>query len=932
MKKDLIGLSLSGGGIRSATFNLGVIQAFAREHLLSHVDYLSTVSGGGYIGSWLSSWVYRRCRSGTFGPNHIAQIESELNRKPKNVEDKAEPDQIRFLRQYSNYLAPRLGTLSGDTLAFVGVYIRNLLLNQIILVAFAFALLGIPWILGLTIPWILYYVIPQCLGLVLEGDSKWVFCGTLFVTMASALVLLLWVLCSISRNINESIARIGRREERENVSCTPHDKDKSLGDSPAKVLWCIAVPEFSFCALLTISVWYCVNPGSSIIRWVPDWFSKLISTVSSLIPFSPVWLIVPVTAVVYTIFWFISAFNTLIFDSSGQGKSCWENLRWAPTRRAFFAGWVAGVFVVLGAKFMTGWPAWYLLTFGIPMGVLLVLAVGCIHLGLIGRAYYDGLREWWARLGGYILAIVVCWFVFCLTALFVPPWWKSLWHVLTLAPTDPWFHKLWKAMGTLGITGAIGGWFTVTFRGLFIAKGPNVGGEVNITSVPHPRKELLALLAPPFFVLGLMVLLSMIILSITEALSHPWPGYIALSYDIYWSKEALTWDLLKICLFAASMLILSLVLGQRVDVNEFSLHNAYRNRLVRCYLGATHRNRKGQPFTGFDEDDNFSLHHLNGLGAPFHILNATLNASKGNDLALQARKAYSFVFTPLYSGFEYTKNAVGAQTRNVRGFYRLSKEYSNNARPYSGASLGTAMAISGAALSPNMGFHTDPAVAFLLTVFSVRLGWWSGNPMKREAWESGYPRSSWRALMNELTGRTTEESDVVYLSDGGHFDNLGVYELVRRRCRLIIACDAGQDSTCSCADLARVAEKCRVDFGAEIIIDLNELQPTEHLFPGDATMRVSKSAFCKGTIRYGDGHSGELIYIKPCLDTKLSQDVIAYARTHATFPHQSTADQFFDEAQFESYRALGYACASAAVPSVASAMLIGAQGCVGSDE
>ena len=230
------------------------------------------------------------------------------------------------------------------------------------------------------------------------------------------------------------------------------------------------------------------------------------------------------------------------------------------------------------------------------------------------------------------------------------------------------------------------------------------------------------------------------------------------------------------------------------------------------------------------------------------------------------------------------------------------------------------MAISGAALSPNMGFHTVAAVAFLLTVFSVRLGWWLGNPMKRKWWKSGYPRSSWRALLNELTGSTTEESEAVYLSDGGHFDNLGVYELVRRRCRLIIACDAGEDPAYSCTDLSRVIEKCRVDFGAKIIIDPCDLWPTAPLFPGDKTMRVSKSAFCTGTIRYADDHVGKLIYIKPCLNTKLPQDVIAYARASSTFPHQSTADQFFDEAQFESYRALGYACALAVAPTVESAM------------
>ena len=160
----------------------------------------------------------------------------------------------------------------------------------------------------------------------------------------------------------------------------------------------------------------------------------------------------------------------------------------------------------------------------------------------------------------------------------------------------------------------------------------------------------------------------------------------------------------------------------------------------------------------------------------------------------------------------------------------------------------------------------------------------------------------------------------MYLSDGGHFDNLGIYELVRRRCRLIIACDAGADHTYSFTDLALVVEKCRVDFGAKIDIDLSELIPTAPLFPGDTAKRASDKKFSVGLIQYANGQTGNLIYIKPCLDMKLPKDILAYAKAAATFPHQSTADQFFDEAQFESYRELGYLCADAAARTVEAAM------------
>src|SRR5258708_19806382 len=108
LEQDIVGLAFSGGGIRSATFNLGVIQALASKNLLKFVDYLSTVSGGGYIGSWLSSWAYYVSLKSGDNHNHIAQIEAELNRQPQHIGDFAEPPQITFLRSHTNNLTPPL--------------------------------------------------------------------------------------------------------------------------------------------------------------------------------------------------------------------------------------------------------------------------------------------------------------------------------------------------------------------------------------------------------------------------------------------------------------------------------------------------------------------------------------------------------------------------------------------------------------------------------------------------------------------------------------------------------------------------------------------------------------------------------------------------------------------------------------------------------
>jgi hypothetical protein len=129
-KDSLVGLAFSGGGIRSATFNLGILQALAENHLLHKFDYLSTVSGGGYIGSWLAAFT-RRFTTAT--GKRFADVEQALT--PTNYErgERKEATFLHWLRMYSNYLTPQKGLVSGDTWAMVGTWLRNVFLNQIIL-------------------------------------------------------------------------------------------------------------------------------------------------------------------------------------------------------------------------------------------------------------------------------------------------------------------------------------------------------------------------------------------------------------------------------------------------------------------------------------------------------------------------------------------------------------------------------------------------------------------------------------------------------------------------------------------------------------------------------------------------------------------------------------------------------------------------------
>lgn len=219
--------------------------------------------------------------------------------------------------------------------------------------------------------------------------------------------------------------------------------------------------------------------------------------------------------------------------------------------------------------------------------------------------------------------------------------------------------------------------------------------------------------------------------------------------------------------------------------------------------------------------------------------------------------------------------------------------------------LATAMAISGAAASPNMGYHSSPPLAFLMTVFNVRLGWWLGNPRHRSGWEKEEPTLGLFYLLFELFGKSDDTRRCVYLSDGGHFENLGVYELVRRRCHLIVASDSGEDHEYKFSDLGNAIEKCRADLG--ISIEGVDLEPLRLQGVSDR----SAKHFAVGRIRYSDADGprapdGVFLYVKSSLTGDEPTDVLSYKADHPVFPHQSTGDQWFDEPQFESYRALGH--------------------------
>jgi hypothetical protein len=438
--------------------------------------------------------------------------------------------------------------------------------------------------------------------------------------------------------------------------------------------------------------------------------------------------------------------------------------------------------------------------------------------------------------------------------------------------------------------------------------------------VALPTNLLLAIAAPIFamaLIFGLSTGLDSLLLGesllaerypkIVEGLSNDPP-------DLWPWISAVLW--LLVGLVAA--VVISVLASWCININRFSLHALYRNRLIRAFLGASHaRDRHPDQFTDFDEADNLGMRELwppkrlweqsRGKGwQPFHVINIALNIVSTRRLAWQERKAESFTVSPLHAGSACGRvRGADGSVQNC-GTFRSSEVYGGR----DGIALGTAMAVSGAAASPNMGYHSSPPVAFLMTLFNVRLGWWLGNPAisDEKIYRSQGPRWAIVPLFNEMFGRTTDDRNYVYLSDGGHFENLGLYEMIRRRCRCILVSDAGCDPDCGFEDLGNAVRKIAIDLG--VAIEFKKLANLKKRSEADLDAAQHHPYCVVGNIRYpraeGGCDTGIILYLKPGYHGTESAGVRSYATANPLFPHESTIDQFFGESQFESYRSLGF--------------------------
>lgn len=870
----LCALAFSGGGIRSATFNLGLLQGLARAGWLPRFDYLSTVSGGGYLGSWLAAWIKRE--------GSLRKVADRLCPDKAPVPNAEEVRPMRWLRMYSNYLAPSASFFSTDAWTLGITWLRNTLLNQLIIVlalggvlALGNALLTgwfrLAWSAGPAIFPSLWQVGCYSVGLLVAGTiiaslGMRMYWATPAPLLRKAMLGLVSVLQAIAFGGAYLVSGFFYN------ACYPGFGAGCLALWPAAavaaaMLMAVAITGryhrcFHRIADPNALKWFQIP-----VAWLAIIGSSLGGAAAGLAGLVGAWKV-------------LATLHTSV-EAAVRLADTYQTVL-VPRPWLNFSHYSQ---VLLYAAFILG----------VPLLLETVVLTVVARMALLGRNFPDERREWWGRIGAAVHLAMLVWVVLASSTLLA----RAVAWQLPHAPAE-----LAAAGGWLGL---VGGAVRLAFSARTQAQPDQPGAASWL--------DRLLSLAPYLFGLGLLLLVAG---SLYHVL-HDWP--FAWNPDLSWLASQWTSYSHQLVARALALGVLlgvaALLLGWRVGVNEFSLHHFYRNRLVRAYLGASRprfkREHEANPFTNFTPRDDIKLATLrrhappskeaDGPAGPYEgpylLLNATLNATKITDLAQQSRMAESFVFTPLYCGFDFAR--VRALKPNQPTFefgYRPTAQYAD---PDGGPSLGTAMTISGAAANPNEGYHSSPAMAFLLTLFNVRLGWWMGNPSHAKTWTQADPARGLFYLLSDLFGRSTTGAGFVNLSDGGHFDNMGLYELVRRRCRYIILGDGEEDHLFTCDGLANAIRRCRVDFGVEITIDVTPITNRQAGY--------SRRHYAVGTIRYPEDLAGQpsgyLLYIKSSLTGDEPTDVREYAQTNASFPHQSTADQFFSEAQFESYRRLG---------------------------
>jgi len=818
--QKLVGLSLSGGGIRSATFCLGVLQRLASRRVLPLVDYMCTVSGGGYIGSCLSSLMTntddepeQEQSPGEESPPWQKQSFDMGDNMPLNA-----AHQVHHLRKHGDFLILRKGLFRRDVLRAVGSLLLGILSTVFMFLTVILAFSGLLLLYG------------EALGKVAGGGTA-----------------------------SQSLWRLIR--------------DETWGGwmwavNAVSPTWDSAVCMVAAGALIGAAL--VVASRFRPRRWSPRGGET--SRDTSEIKWLTVFACVQVLLLVVAVAVYVKAFPGGCCQYLTEERVWKIGIEEQEKMRGALLSAGDELEVTLrdsqdGTTLKANVPAEVTIEAEDPPA-----PIHCPYLLLPALV---GLGTWVATGLAYIVIV-----------------WTPRWNPRTRSVVSA-MHGISLYM-TLGST-------AVVLLILLIAWLQDYGTTTLII-------EALALILTRMFVKqvgepqekdswgqkfkamspGVILWLAVPTLIITSIV-------LCTNCVLSWALDGQIWYP-----FAVGAVLFG-VAGVAVYFNCISPHYFYRDRLSEAYLQTEAHRTQGLALVRDDYSLRLAdLHNREGGNpSPYHLIQCSLNLPGTRDLARKDRKSDHFIFSRDYCGSRTTG-------------YAPTGQYTSG-----GFKVCNAMTISGAALSSLSGFHTSFARAFAMTLFNVRLGYWVFNPRNygdatvasdRSAVGQGRAGRAERKvqfwpfyLWQELTASASARHALVHVSDGGHTgDNVGLYPLLQRRCRLIIACDAECDPDYTFSSLMQAIRQIYTDENVGVDIDIARIRPADPDKPANAHFMV-------GRVVYANREDvAWILYLKSSFTNDDEPATVkSYAAQHSSFPHQTTADQFFDDEQFEAYRALG---------------------------
>ncbi len=414
-------------------------------------------------------------------------------------------------------------------------------------------------------------------------------------------------------------------------------------------------------------------------------------------------------------------------------------------------------------------------------------------------------------------------------------------------------------------------------------------------------------------------------LGISKVFNNIKTGVLILAVVLFGLLFVSTFQITNVDSFDIISILITIIaiflMGFYTNPNALSLHRMYRKQLADAFLETSGENKNILLCELFDLDGKEK-----DYAAPYPLINTCLNLRAVDDERLMGTKGSDyFLLSPLYCGSKLTRFVATKDTES-----------------YQEMTLPTATTISAAAVNPGMGAYSNPILSALTTIFNARLGYWTRNPIKlRERSKDGKTKLTnlpyvWWPMyfIYELFGNIGTNRQMLNISDGGHIENLAVYELLRRRCKLIIAVDAGADPKYEFSDLNNLLIRARNELG--LAIEFREdNEPSEFIRPRPSKGFSEKRFSVADVIQVWEDRRvkgrwkkvkleqpkrvGLFVYIKSSIsefnildyqELGIPKDhalfkAYKYKTYHPAFPHEPTSDQFFDDAQWEAYFQLG---------------------------